>query len=704
MTLEIHKTQFQSVPSIMHELVGRENEMKTIISHFNGSEFDVITLYGSPGFGKSEIAIHVGHKMMELGFKVHYIRVQDIPNVDILIRKLIVVSNSDVILAKNNTDSLKEWARSIETTTLLILDNVDGHYWVREYSRNEIQHHFIEVLCQYSTSLKILVTSQTEIRSECKYWPLQLPSLALKDCIHLLNNLVRQSKAYLSDYESKYICESIDNIPLAVKVLVGSFLFPFDKNKEEVPNDKLMTIEFLKNNLPFQFDDRLESVFNHSFFYFVRPECKISSLLLYKFRGLFSLDDAISLLSYDMMKNFTDNGDFKAVHCIQELSTKSFIERRLLKNQVRYNFHSLVRSFLNDARHQYQSNLTRVLRDFWPSYFNWLGEDYEVRVQRPIDAFQEDIDIFIELLHQNDYNVAVNLISYERFNSPLFSWDSLHFLRNSLHKVFELAANVLLSDCKNLAKTTYTVQISDIISAYINIFSKQYSFWNLDNLLECELKVEQLHSLAKGDGTVGFSSSYFHNYLVDETCLKISNQHEICENRWEYRLLDLNYDFILTVQRRCKMDLLREGCVFFDSNTDLTWGLRYYATIDDINARHYLLSALDSKPDEALLTAIAHIALYSIASRRGDSKGKSDSLSQVRQLYSDMSMSCYSPLYGTLVIPFLRSVNETQLANKLCGILIESHENSVQKTTRSAFLLIFTTTHGKLFYPSASVM
>ena len=50
-----------SLPVVKHELIGREDEMKVILGYFRESEVDVVTLYGQAGFGKSEIALHVGH-------------------------------------------------------------------------------------------------------------------------------------------------------------------------------------------------------------------------------------------------------------------------------------------------------------------------------------------------------------------------------------------------------------------------------------------------------------------------------------------------------------------------------------------------------------------------------------------------------------------------------------------------------------------
>ena len=55
-----------SLPVLKQELIGREEEMEVIMGYFTESEVDVVTLYGQAGFGKSEIALHVGHRMLQL--------------------------------------------------------------------------------------------------------------------------------------------------------------------------------------------------------------------------------------------------------------------------------------------------------------------------------------------------------------------------------------------------------------------------------------------------------------------------------------------------------------------------------------------------------------------------------------------------------------------------------------------------------------
>ena len=67
-----------SLPYTKQELFGREDEIKLIIEYINDVDVEVVcvTLFGSPGVGKSSIARHIGHVMLQEGMDVHYIEVK----------------------------------------------------------------------------------------------------------------------------------------------------------------------------------------------------------------------------------------------------------------------------------------------------------------------------------------------------------------------------------------------------------------------------------------------------------------------------------------------------------------------------------------------------------------------------------------------------------------------------------------------------
>ena len=164
-----------SLPVLKQKLIGREEEMKIIMDYFNLAEVDVVNLFGQAGFGKSEIAKHVGHRMIEMGIDVYFIFVEKFTDVEQL--KQTLISYTDVMM-------VEKWAEGLNRSTLLILDNVDGPVWIRPESRQQFQTDFLDVLVRHSSSLKILITSQQKIGPEYehRFRSHQLHSLSTMSC------------------------------------------------------------------------------------------------------------------------------------------------------------------------------------------------------------------------------------------------------------------------------------------------------------------------------------------------------------------------------------------------------------------------------------------------------------------------------------------------------------------------------------------
>ena len=64
------------------QFVGRDKEMDEIVSMLDygtSKSTRIVNVYGSPGFGKSTLVIHVGHRMLANGVNVHYVNLVDCP-------------------------------------------------------------------------------------------------------------------------------------------------------------------------------------------------------------------------------------------------------------------------------------------------------------------------------------------------------------------------------------------------------------------------------------------------------------------------------------------------------------------------------------------------------------------------------------------------------------------------------------------------
>ena len=206
-----------SLPVLKQELIGREEEMKVIMGYLRNSKVDVVTLYGQAGFCKSEIALHVDHRMLQLGLDVHYIRVENFVDVENLEIELMEISDSSY-----TSKRLVRWAKGLTKKSLLLLDNVDGQHWVSDTSLRQLKELFLNPLLRNTLHLQVLITSQQDMRTKHVYRSYRLHSLSTNDCVHLMvdHSRNRESESDTADTDDlTVICDLVGNVPYASKFL-----------------------------------------------------------------------------------------------------------------------------------------------------------------------------------------------------------------------------------------------------------------------------------------------------------------------------------------------------------------------------------------------------------------------------------------------------------------------------------------------------
>ena len=581
-----------SLPVLKQELIGRDQEMKDIMDSLH-DEVDAVTLFGQAGFGqagfgKSEVALHVGHRMVELGVDVHYVKVEGRADVASLGRALMEASDTPYDMG------LMKWAKGLTKRTLLILDNVDGRHWVRDESRQQFQTEFLDILLGHSSVLQVLITSQQDIgSSKYKFRSYKMHSLSTESCIRLVNVSVSQG-AEVNTSDSKAICDLVGNVPLAIKVL-SAILSPPVKNSVSYVIQRLNGIseklKFMANSADRVDKDRLLSAIELAF-EFVMPEYQICSLLLVKLPGSFSLDMVSSIVTSDM---FEDWGDFNINDCLYDLSAKSFLEQISFESllthrqlQGRYHFHVLIRDYLESSKDNYNVmyNISKLLETFKKNYFEWLNSDSgEAWLD---DLGQEDIDEILQFMSMQNNTFSDGF-------SDIFS----RFSSNQNLRI--VLTNSLISYCEQPGPIFPLICLSSTIQIYNSIFdylicSEHSSLHSsVDKLIMCLPKIEEMrHTMGKGDYEAMEASSLLHNTFVDLTqfkCLQMWSSY--CKDSWKYRLLGLAYVLVM----------VRDGCLTYcwdpinevlspecaeRVNSNIILGLESYSLIEYDKAINYL--------------------------------------------------------------------------------------------------------------------
>ena len=620
-----------SLPVLKQELIGREEEMEVIMGYFRNSKVEVVTLYGQAGFGKSEIALHVGHRMLQLGLDVHYIIVEYIDNVMKLGDTLMAITEAPY------TDMrLMKWAKGLTKKTLLILDNVDGQHWVSDTSLQQLKERFLNPLLDNTLHLQVLITSQQDMRTKHAYRSYRLYSLSTQDCVHLMVNHSRhaESESDTADTDDlTVICGLVGNVPYASKILaktLSSRTSPkyIIQELSEKSKNKIISEEADKVD-----KDRLLSAIELAF-QFVKKECQISTFLLIKFPFPFTLDDASLFITADMMSEYFNYTDFDLYKCLLELTAKSFLEFRQYSRyeddkyleDVKYHFHELSVDYLWISN----SEQTEILMVYWKICLN----------SGVVNMFYWPDD--------NDYVALSQLINDDEysFDASIAVITHFSFSKKSLIS----ASRVLVSHCEVQDYNSTTLHTGDIIKAYTNLLGGvicQEEFpteWNCMDVISLCLPITD-----KFIDSGGHTGHLFRDFIVRKY-LEIGSSHKTWDSIWKYSLRVYAYN-----------------CVWFVS---FNGGLIYYLHSSYDEAIHSLHVALEdtSSPYDF----IAYMTLYDIYSKQDNLAGMEESLAGIHKLdFQQINITCYTysadyeDPHVTTAILFLQQVNETKLADKL---------------------------------------
>ena len=154
----------ESLPDLLETeaFVGRQTEIQKIAQWIE--KIWIVSIVGPPGFGKSTLAIHVGHTVCNGGTNVHYVNLQDLSRVDLLREHILLTVQFQE--QKQSIDPVLAWARELKVETLLILDNCDH---ILHRNQNEFQT-LLKNMIRYSHYLKSTVNCKA-----CGFLPILLP-------------------------------------------------------------------------------------------------------------------------------------------------------------------------------------------------------------------------------------------------------------------------------------------------------------------------------------------------------------------------------------------------------------------------------------------------------------------------------------------------------------------------------------------------
>ena len=391
----------KSLPYLSENFVGREQKIEEIMQFidFGNSTVRIVNIIGSPGFGKSTLAMHVGHAVVKRGDVVHYVNMADFPEKDVkLILSEKVMDSARVIAKHIDFGTLLRWARERYYNNLLILDNCDKVI----HSQKQEFDDAVNKLVEESIYIKVIFTSRKhEPFPKYDRW-VKIDELSEAHAHELLESKLL-SRVSITHEEMQQIANHTGNVPLALHIIGSLLCLPFSPTPSRVIQElqtnpmKILTPE------DFHASEQMFTTIHLSYTYLSNETKKIGRQLTV-FPGSFKLDAATAIICT------RDNGsDCNKV--LNELVKSSLLEYD--QRNGRYQYHQLIRKYflhvqstnhsdedeqLIPAFHIYYANLLITLsNEFGHQYEKSLGKLdserhniqhlFEVKQSLPIKEF-----------------------------------------------------------------------------------------------------------------------------------------------------------------------------------------------------------------------------------------------------------------------------------------------------------------------------
>ena len=579
------------LPFLDHKVfVGREQNKEEIIKRIYELRPPIISIVGPPGFGKSTLAIHIGHAMLKDGFFVNYVDMTEVSSKQTLPMKVLACDSLVVAIENITVERLYVWARGLNQRTLLILDNCD----VFLHNTTDLQT-VVEKLLESSPRLKILITSRKTVL-QINQFTYPLGNLSSEASCTLLQKVSYHEG--LNSTTCKLIASLTGNVPLALQV-VGAILN--DVNSPDVMTiihslEKDLIPTLSPEDLPLQ--QRVNASLNLSYQY-LTPQLQKIGRYVASFPGSFDLEAACNILISISTKT--------TITCSEIAKDfEELVKRSLLKcdrQKKRYQFHTLIREFFlavsKEATGGSEPNQFLIrFQEFYTSLMETLTEQIDDDYEQSLKKFDMERHNFLHILeylkHQspmiNDISYCVGTLPFYLqiviFRSRFTSRELLGIVSRSVECLrLVLKQPISLSDFSMFQSYVNMIDLLAVLQADLNGISYAIQTFTNEEHIIVKIYMEQKQSAEVSGNVILF-----------------------------YRKLSFYYDLLEEhdMVKQCHKRILRQAihllaecepgkCHYEDI------GMSYFNNEDFANSAHFLQSALDL--EGANLTVMARIRL-----------------------------------------------------------------------------------------------
>ena len=416
---------------------GRQSEVEEIIGHVTSESTRLVSIWGSPGFGKTSVAIAVGHALQTQGLPVYWVSLRGLQSKAGLTSKILSLLTQPTIQEKQPfdqrlslDDKICQLFSEISKQSAFILDNADD---LLESGRPKLKEEVMQLLqeiLRQNPRVTFIVTTRESLEFMDIHFQghrgLRIGTLGEASAQTLIHELFPHANVA----DCSKIAQLCGQVPLAMKLMCSLISEDSASPRHFLDNFMISSESIVKmlDNQDYPTSHRLKFVFDSSFQRL--PEQEQEALIsLSIFPENFSTEVAAAVLGTKTA--------YEAERMLQSLRRKSLIDSS--SKPGAFTMHKLLQSFSREKGHtdlkETILNAKVRLNAFYVSHFHKLNEQFLTgHSLAAYVAFYEDKESIIQSLIEGCFDsktadsVFQILVKGELFLDSLFWSDAKIFL------------------------------------------------------------------------------------------------------------------------------------------------------------------------------------------------------------------------------------------------------------------------------------
>ena len=213
------------LPSMVPHFIGRQQECEQILRVLSPTSARLVSVSGPPGFGKTSLAIAVGHQLRQVGVPVYFLSLRRIKTAEELIIDLLnTFEHASDVTGQECSKQYKLLSSAIPSNICIILDNADDLFQSGGETSQDVLD-LLEKIFSHCENVSFLLTTRMSLQSVlgrkfAGHTSVRVASLDRKSSQMLVQELVPAA----DESECCRVAEVCGDVPLAIKLLCGQIV------------------------------------------------------------------------------------------------------------------------------------------------------------------------------------------------------------------------------------------------------------------------------------------------------------------------------------------------------------------------------------------------------------------------------------------------------------------------------------------------